>query len=255
MKDTDITVDDFFIRDNYVGEYTEKEYRQLVPVLKAVKAFVRSTHQCVYVIDYAKKGFVYVSENIIYLCGLSAQEVKEMGYELYLKHVPAKELVMLSEINETGFAFFNSVPPEERMGCAIKYDFHITNGRKTHLIHHTLTPLVMSSNGHIWLALCTMTQSARNTPGKIIMRIEKSAEYYEYSLTKKRWMKKCDVYLTETEKDILHLSTQGYTMKDIADKLCKSLDTIKACKRKMFAKLDVKNIAEAISFAANYNLL
>lgn len=252
---TDIKVDDFFIPDNYVEGYTEEEAKLLTPIINAVKAFVRSTHQCVYVIDYYKKGIVYVSENIIYLCGRSALEVKEMGYDLYFKHVPAKELSMLAEINETGFAFFNNVPLPERMGCAIKYDFHITNGRKTHLIHHTLTPLVMSSNGHIWLALCTMTQSARNTPGKIVMRIEKNSEYYEYNFAKKRWIRMHDVNLTEMEKDILHLSTQGYTMADIAEKLCKSLDTIKACKRVLFAKLEVKNIAEAISYAANYNLL
>ena len=87
------------------------------------------------------------------------------------------------------------------------------------------------------------------------MRIEKSSEYYEYNLTKKRWIRMLDVNLNEMEKDILHLSTQGYTMADIANKLCKSLDTIKACKRVLFAKLEVKNITEAISFAANYNLL
>ena len=58
-------------------EYSEEEYRQLEPVIKAVKAFVRSTHQCVYVIDYAKKEFVYVLENISYLCGRSAQEFAE----------------------------------------------------------------------------------------------------------------------------------------------------------------------------------
>ena len=249
MDYTDIKVDDFFIEDNYAGEYSEEEYLQMEPVIKAVKAFVRSTHQCVYVIDYARKGFVYVSENIIYLCGHTAREVEQMGYDLYLQHVPEEELTMLAEINESGFAFFNGVPAEERMGCAIKYDFHLINGGKKHLIHHTLTPLVMAPNGHIWLALCTITQSARNTPGNIIMRIEKSPEYYEYSLTKKTWIKKCDVSLTEIERDILHLSTQGYTMKEIAEKLCKSLDTIKTYKRRLFSKLEVKNITEALSFA------
>ena len=56
MDYTDIKLDDFFIEDNYVGEYSEEEYLQMEPVIKAVKAFVRSTHQCVYVIDYARKG-------------------------------------------------------------------------------------------------------------------------------------------------------------------------------------------------------
>ena len=44
-------------------------------------------------------------------------------------------------------------------------------------------------------------------------------------------------------------------MNDIADKLCKSIDTIKACKRALFSKLGVKNIAEALSYATNYKLL
>ena len=114
MDSTNITVDEFFIKDNYVEEYSEEEYRQLEPIIKAVKAFVRSTHQCVYVIDYARKGFVYVSENIIYLCGHTAREVEQMGYDLYLQHVPEEELTMLAEVNESGFSFFNGVPAEER---------------------------------------------------------------------------------------------------------------------------------------------
>lgn len=51
------------------------------------------------------------------------------------------------------------------------------------------------------------------------------------------------------------LSTQGYTMADIADIMCKSVDTIKACKRGLFAKLGVKNIAEALYHAVNYRLI
>ena len=51
------------------------------------------------------------------------------------------------------------------------------------------------------------------------------------------------------------LSAQGYTMNDIADRLCKSVDTIKACKRNLFAKLGVKNIAEALFHATNYQMI
>lgn len=44
-------------------------------------------------------------------------------------------------------------------------------------------------------------------------------------------------------------------MNDIADYLCVAIDTVKFYKRKLFQKLNVKNIAEAISFATNYKLL
>ena len=44
-------------------------------------------------------------------------------------------------------------------------------------------------------------------------------------------------------------------MNDIADRLCKSGDTIKACKRILFAKIGVKNIAEALFYATNYQMI
>ena len=67
--------------------------------------------------------------------------------------------------------------------------------------------------------------------------------------------KKEGITLSETEREVLRLSAQGYTMNDIADRMCKSVDTIKACKRSLFAKSGVKNIAEALFHAANYQLI
>lgn len=248
-------IGDFFTLTNSVENITDKDYQQVEFLVNAAKAFARSTYQCVYIIDYFKKGFVYVSDNLAYLCGQPASRIKEFGYELYIQHVPPRESAMLKEINDKGFALFNNIPYADRMDYTITYDFHIINGRKKHLVNHKLTPLVLTKDGRIWLALCTISLSARNTPGKIIMRKENSDMYYEYSLERKNWIKKQCITLSPIEKDVLRLSTQGYTMKDIAEKLYKSVDTIKACKRAMFAKLEVKNIAEALFFAANYKML
>lgn len=248
-------IGDFFTLINSVENITDEDYQQVRILVNAAKAFARNTYQCVYIIDYFKKGFVYVSDNLAYLCGQPASRIKDFGYELYIQHVPPRETAMLKEINDKGFALFNNIPYADRMDYTITYDFHIINGRKKHLVNHKLTPLVLTKDGRIWLALCTISLSARNTPGKIIMRKENSDMYYEYSLERRNWIKKQCITLSPTEKDVLRLSTQGYTMKDIADKLYKSVDTIKACKRAMFAKLEVKNIAEALFFAANYKML
>lgn len=53
------------------------------------------------------------------------------------------------------------------------------------------------------------------------------------------------------EEEILALSAQGYTMSDMADMLCRSVDTVKASKKRLFTKLGVRNIASALSFASN----
>ena len=61
--------------------------------------------------------------------------------------------------------------------------------------------------------------------------------------------------ISEGERAVLILSIQGYTMSEIADKICLSPDTIKKYRQRIFEKLDVRNISEAIVAAANNKLL
>ena len=75
--------------------------------------------------------------------------------------------------------------------------------------------------------------------------------YYEYLLREHCWKKKYIPELSEMEQEILALSAQGYTMSDMADMLCRSVDTVKASKKRLFTKLGVRNIASAVSFASN----
>lgn len=242
-------VGDFFIVSNSVYNVTDEDYQKIGLLVNAAKAFARSTHQCVYIIDYFRQNFLYVSEN------LASDRIKDFGYRFYLDYVPEKEQQMLLEINKKGFELFNEIPFTERFDYTISYDFHIIRGKKLRLVNHNLTPMVLTKDGRIWLALCTISMSARNAPGYIIMKKSGSKSYYEYSLDKHKWIKKEGITLSETERDVLVLSAQGYTMNDIADKLCKSVDTIKACKRALFSKLGVRNIAEELSYATNYKLL
>lgn len=250
-----ITVDDFFLPNNTVAPLPDELYAKSALFIAAAKAFARSTHQCVYLIDYSRKGFVYVSDNLALLCGQPAGQIRDFGYELYLRHVPGKELEMLSEINEKGFELFDTIPVDQRTEYSIQYDFHLTAGRKARLVHHTLTPLALTRDGKIWLALCTISMSSRNTPGHAVFKKEHSKEYFLYDLARHQWIKKEETVLSEMEHSVLWLSTQGYTMNEIAGRLFRSVDTVKACKRSLFARLGVKNIAEALWHAANYRLL
>lgn len=247
--------EDFFIAANSVYNITDEEYKRIELFVNAAKAFARNTHQCVYIIDYFRKDFLYVSENIETLCGEPAEKVREFGYDLYLKHVPEKEVQMLLEINKAGFDKANTIPPSERTQYTISYDFHLINGKKKRLINHTLTPLIMTADGRIWMALCTISPSTKSAPGNVVLKKADENWCYTYSLESHRWAVKEAVTLTETEKDILRLSSQGYKMEEIAGLLCKSVDTIKTYKKRLFAKLEVKNITEALSYATNYKLL
>ena len=69
--------------------------------------------------------------------------------------------------------------------------------------------------------------------------LEHTGEKREYSLESHRWKSRETITLKPEEKQILTLSAQGYTMKEIAGQMLRSFDTVKFYRRQIFEKLDV----------------
>lgn len=105
-------IENFFFAGNAVSG--KSDYGLAETFVRTAEAFANATYQSVYIIDYFRKNFLYVSPNPLFLCGISEEEVKELGYQFYLDHVPADEVKMLLEINQAGFSFINKVPPAKR---------------------------------------------------------------------------------------------------------------------------------------------
>lgn len=62
------------------------------------------------------------------------------------------------------------------------------------------------------------------------------------------------IQLTSLERELLTLAAKGMTTEEIAQVLFRSTNTIKSRRVKLFKKLHVSSITEAISFVSNYNL-
>ena len=121
-------IDDFFMYENRVEGITDADYQRAQPYVEAAQAFAQTTYQSIYIIDYYHKNFLYVSDNPLFLCGHTADEVRQMGYGFYLSHVPENEVPMLTELNRSGFRAFYDEPVENRRQCMMSYDFHIASG-------------------------------------------------------------------------------------------------------------------------------
>lgn len=248
-------VEDFFTLTNRVDGVGEGRYRHLDPMIRAIDAMANATYQSIYVIDYFKQGFLHVASNPLFLCGHTADEVRQMGYRFYIDHVPADEQLMLTEVNEVGFKRFNETPLEVRDRCFMSYDFHIVNDSSRYLVNHKITPFALADDGRAWLALCVVSLSAHSTPGHVEFRRKGEPAYWEYDLGSHSWQEHGIVTLRPQEKQVLILSAQGYTVPQIADKMCRALDTVKTYKRALFERLGVRSITEALTVATNQGLL
>lgn len=249
-------INEFFTIQNTVRSVSDTDKQQTSDYLECIKAFARITYMSVYVIDYEKKGFEYVSDNPLFLCGHSAQEVQELGYAFYFKYVTPTDLDLLLKINAAGFNFYEDIPVEERKDYTIAYDFHLKNQNgNVILINQKLTPLFLTKEGKIWKALCIISLSNEQDSGNVKIYKKGSGVAFHYNLKEEYWRKVDEIKLTAREKEILLYSTRGYRINEIADAIFVSTDTVKFHRRKIFNKLGVSNIAEAVAYATNNKLI
>ncbi len=250
-------IDDFFISDNSVKISPEISYDNIDNIINDIKAFSRLTYKSVYIIDYYKRDFLYVSDNPLFLCGLTSEEVKQLGYNFYLNNVPEEDLDFLLEINIAGFKFLKDIPRDEKRDYTISYCFNIINKhtKKKQLINHQITPLRLTKSGDIWLAICVASIPSNGTIGDIIMSHEGTNSRWIYNRLSKKWKIMPQIELKEIERDVLKYSTMGYTMTEIAELVHRSFDTIKAYRKNILEKLDAENITEAINIAMNNKLI
>lgn len=241
---------------NKIGQVTPGSYPQEKGYLDAIRSFSRLNYESIYVIDYEKMAFEYVSENPLFLCGYTAEEVLNFGYEFYFKNVPERDLALLHLINEAGFDFFKKRSAVEKQQYTITYDFHLVNkdGRKV-LINHKLTPLFLTTDGRLWKAICIVSISPHKQMGNVRIYKQGSDEVWELDELSKVWNKSEKPKLTKREIEILQLYAQGLTINEIAERLFVAADTVKYYRRRIFDRLQVSNIVEALFYAVNAKMI
>lgn len=256
MEFNDIHLNKFFSKKNTVENIERINLINTGEYLDIVRAFARITYKSVYIIDYQTKSFEYVSDNPLFLCGMKPSEVQELGYGFYFRNVKTDDLNLLLQINEIGFDFYDKLPIEERKLYTISYDFHLINEKgKIVLINHKLTPMFLDKDGKIWKAMCIVAISNNQSAGNITITRHGSDTFWTYCKDSLKWIDKQRAKLSERELEMLRLYARGMTINEIAEKMFLSADTIKFHRRKLFEKINVQNITEALAYATNNKLI
>ena len=237
---------------------SESDYLNVQPYIDTLSALTRISNMSIYIVDYHKKGYLYVSSNPLFLCGYERDEVLKLGFDYYSKVVLPEDMPMLLEVNEKGFEYFyeQGHDSEARYNLFISYDFTMChkNGQKFK-VNHKLTPFALSSDGNMWLSLCLVTLSIQEKSGNVYIQHFNSPNRLEYSFKTKRWKSVPAVTLTEREKEILRLSAQGYTEQNIAGKLFVERSTVRFHKNNILSKFGVNNMMEAVYYSAVNQLI
>jgi DNA-binding NarL/FixJ family response regulator len=115
--------------------------------------------------------------------------------------------------------------------------------------------MILTPEGKLWKSLCSVSISNNKSAGNIYISKQASDEIWELNTQSKTWQKSSKVSLTAKEVQILQLHAQGLTINEIAEKIHVAPDTVKYYRRRIFERLNVKNILEALSYAVNRKII
>ena len=74
-----------YFRNIKINGVTEESYKDIDSLIESVKAFARLSSKSVYIMDLYKQNFIFVSENPLFFSGYTAEEIRELGFDFFIK--------------------------------------------------------------------------------------------------------------------------------------------------------------------------
>ena len=211
-----------------------------------------------FLIDFAKMEYIYVSDGIVNIMGYTAEEWKKEGIQAAFRTLHPEDKLRLKKLHEDMFQFHFSVPLAERKSYQYISDFRVIrrDGKVIWLLSQaSFIALDEKGNAAIGFETCsdithikkdnTMTLSITKTSKGGKDRIENKF-YYPLEGT--------DCF-TVREIQILQHLYRGLTSKQIADTLAISELTVSKHRNNMMKKTNTTNGAGLVNYALKNKLL
>lgn len=227
---------------------SQHEIKSCEKYYNVLKAIGRTSFGCLYIVDLKREKMEFISYKSFLFSGLPSAEVEKLGYKFFRKYAKTEDIKILKAVNSFGFKFFECLTPEEKKRHTISYDFHLKNASSADvLINHKTTPIEIDASGDISKIVCIASYSLNRTAGNIRISSNASDVYWRYNLSTGKWSEEHKITLKTREIEIIRLYLQGLTIEEIAKELFVSPNTIKFHRSKLFEKIGVNNITEALS--------
>ncbi|MDR0892903.1 MAG: LuxR C-terminal-related transcriptional regulator [Mediterranea sp.] len=224
------------------------------------QAVSHTTYATLFIIEHRTHSFYVVKGHPLLLCGHTEEEVREMGLSFFVEHIMPEDRQILETFKQAMHNYMCAVSKEERRkGCYIfSCFFHLLVGGKAKLpVQCEMIPMAFDDNGDYRLVYCKLSLAPKNAQKEDGLSVKNtmSNKVWTYSMVRQRWEEQASVQLSKLEHSILMLASLGHTVEEIADATHKSLSVIKHSKQRLFDKLCVKNITEAICIVLTHHLL
>lgn len=236
----------------YSDDINSKKILDLL--LKGLSAFARLANYTFLVIDTDEHQLIYQSDKQLYLEDKPYQITQGDWGNPYWNCVTNDTLNVLLQIKDKSLLMAQTMDDDDFHTFICTLDYPILIKGKEFFVHQEFLPLVVHADRtpkYGLVIICPSTsktiESHIHVKSQIQYRFDfKTGKYRDFHL---------DTSLSLKEKEILQLVQKGLTIKEIADKLHTSMSTVKTHRMRLFKKLQVVTMSEALTATRNYHLI
>lgn len=226
----------------YLSALKEEKRREILQLVKYTKILTAESSKIIFLVDLTKKETIYASDNDLFTS---------------LDYNTIEDMFERNDLNNA-YKVINRIvhkEPKEKEVAYLSFDIAVKTTKNNIILNVHIVPLKYSQEGNFNIVMCTMSPSSKKHSGNYILSLKGLPHVYKYDFVFNKWLQNTTTKLTPSEKLLIRLFCQGYSVKDIATNTSRSEDTIKESTKKLYRKLDVTNRAEAIVYCLNNNML
>lgn len=232
----------------------EEKYKiNVESMVRAIDAMARLNNQSIFVVDVHKNKLIYKSERLLCIDEATDKDKKRDCENPYLELVSNETLEKLVLIREKYLWLNKKLCNNHFVNNICIVDYPILLRKHEFFITQKFTPITSGIDGIPQVGIITTCHSNKTEFECVVLN--PSGENYVFDFNKCQFTEcNLSVALTCVEKAILQRARKGMATKEIAESLCISVNTVKTHRNRIFKKLHVNNISEALAVLSNYNL-
>jgi DNA-binding CsgD family transcriptional regulator len=219
-----------------------------------LRQMANMSHSCLFTVDVFKGRYDFASSGFSDLFGYKPKLLnsieKQGDFFEDMSHPDDLEKLIKMQIDHSRFIY--SLAPQNRNDYSNTYKFRMRNSQKKYLnVMSRQRVIQQDANGKAWIILGEVNilpdQRLLDDVQGITVNLKTGQIIHPRNNVDN------DTSLSEREIEILKLVQSGFLSKEIADKLCISLNTVNNHRKNILRKLQVANSIEAINAAFKNN--
>jgi len=221
-----------------IGTYLETKAKEFL--------FMNDMQIGVYLLDHNGGKYLYLSDYLVNLLGCKKRELMDSGIDGMAKFIHPEDIICLFEILDQAAKVIQSLDEQEKKSVSFKINYRIKAKKVGYSWVMQINKIIYVDEIANPIDLGYMISIPGNSNFKEIIGYLSSDKNSWELKNKNQNTKRLINELSEREKEVLQLATNGHKSKEIASILEISFQTIKIHRRNIIRKLGVTSTIDAI---------